>query len=138
MMHLTAPVLLSAVLAGIGAYGVLARRNAVLVLIGVELLLSSANVLLVAMGTQERPYVLSETTSVALYGGQVMTIFIITLAAAEIVVALAIVLAMFRVIGHIDVTAAPEGEVDPATDEHVAAAASAGDLGTPAQGVSGS
>ena len=90
-MHLTAPVLLSAVLAGIGAYGVLARRNAVLVLIGVELLLSSANVLLVAMSTQERPYVLSETTSVAMYGGQVMTIFIITLAAAEIVVALAIV-----------------------------------------------
>lgn len=137
-MHLTAPVLLSAVLAGIGAYGVLARRNAVLVLIGVELLLSSANVLLVAMSTQERPYVLSETTSVAMYGGQVMTIFIITLAAAEIVVALAIVLAMFRVIGHIDVTAAPEGEVEPATDEPVAAVASAGDPGSPAQGVSGS
>lgn len=136
-MHLTAPVLLSAVLAGIGAYGVLARRNAVLVLIGVELLLSSANVLLVAMSTQERPYVLSETTSVAMYGGQVMTIFIITLAAAEIVVALAIVLAMFRVIGHIDVTAAPEGEIVPATDEPVAAAASAGDAGSPAQGVSG-
>ena len=105
MMHLAAPVLLAAAFAGIGTYGVLARRNAVLLLIGVELLLSAANILLVTVGTQDGS---------GLYTGQVVTLFIITLAAAEIVVALAIVLAMFRVRGHIDVTA--EAEADPLPD----------------------
>jgi NADH-quinone oxidoreductase subunit K len=108
MMHLTAPILLAAALAGIGTFGVLARRNAVLVLIGVELILSSANVLLVTVGTQ---------SSSPLYTGQVLTLFIITLAAAEIVVALAIVLAMFRVLGHIDVTVAAEGDTATAEEE---------------------
>ena len=47
MIHLAGPYLLAAVLAGLGTYGVLARRNAVLVLIGVELILNAANLLLV-------------------------------------------------------------------------------------------
>lgn len=115
MMHLTAPVLLAAVFAGLGTYGVLARRNAVLVLIGVELLLSSANILLVTLGTQDASPLMS---------GQVLTLFVITLAAAEIVVALAIVLAMYRVVGHIDVTEpaqADAGDDLPAEDPAAAA-----------------
>ena len=53
MMHLWLPMLLASVLAGAGIYGVLARRNAVLVLIGVELILNAANVMLVALGAAD-------------------------------------------------------------------------------------
>ena len=52
MIHLELPAVLVAVLAGLGVYGVLARRNAVLVLIGVELILNAANLLLVTAGSR--------------------------------------------------------------------------------------
>lgn len=95
MIHLAGPYLLAAVLAGLGTYGVLARRNAVLVLIGVELVLNAANLLLV---------------SVAAAGGDrwaagnVLTLFVITIAAAEVVVALAVVLAVYRLRGDVDLS----------------------------------
>ena len=54
VMHLWLPMLLASVLAGAGTYGVLARRNAVLVLIGVELILNAANVMLVGTGRRRR------------------------------------------------------------------------------------
>jgi NADH-quinone oxidoreductase subunit K len=94
-MHLSLPIVLVAVLAGAGVYGVVARRNAVLVLIGVELILNAANLLLVTMGS-----VLPDP----MRAGQVLALFIITIAAAEIGVALAVVLAMFRMHGHIDLS----------------------------------
>jgi NADH-quinone oxidoreductase subunit K len=99
MIHLSLPAALSAVLAGIGVYGVLARRNAVLVLIGVELVLNAANLLLVTAGS--RP-------GAPLSAGPVLTLFVITIAAAEITVALAIILVMFRSAGHVDLTAVPD------------------------------
>lgn len=95
MIHLWLPLMLVCVLAGTGAYGVIARRNAVLVLIGVELILNSANLLFVTMGS-----VLSDT----LRTGQVLTLFLITIAAAEMGVALAVILALFRERGHIDLS----------------------------------
>jgi len=95
MIHLWMPLMLVCVLAGAGTYGVIARRNAVLVLIGVELILNSANLLFVTMGS-----VVGDT----LRTGQVMTLFLITIAAAEIGVALAVVLALFRERGHIDLS----------------------------------
>ena len=55
MIHLAGPALLAAVLAGAGVYGMLARRNAVLVLIGAELLLAAAGVLLVTASLLPRP-----------------------------------------------------------------------------------
>ncbi len=100
-MHLQYPLALAAVLAGLGVYGVLARRNAVLVLIGVELILNAANLLLVALGSRD---------SSPLQAGQVLALFVITIAAAEVCVALAIVLAMFRLQGHIDLTEAADTE----------------------------
>jgi len=100
-MHLWLPMVLASVLAGAGTYAVLARRNAVLVLIGVELILNAANLILVTLGSVDVS---------ALQTGQVLTLFIITIAAAEICVALAVVLAMFRLQGHIDLTALPETE----------------------------
>ena len=104
-MHLWLPMTLAAVLAGAGAYGVLARRNAVLVLIGVELVLSSANLIFVTLGSAD--------TS-PLQTGQVLALFVITIAAAEICVELAIVLAMFRLQGHIDLTEPADTEDTPA------------------------
>ena len=95
MIHVWLPLALVCLLAGTGAYGVLARRNAVLVLIGVELILNSANLLFVTMGS-----VLGDT----LRTGHVLTLFLITIAAAEIGVALAVVLALFRNRGHIDLS----------------------------------
>ena len=108
MMHLQYPLALAALLAGIGIYGVLARRNAVLVLIGVELILNAANLILVTVGSQP---------SAPFAAGPVLTLFVITIAAAEVCVALAVILAMFRGLGHIDLTANPELADDPADDE---------------------
>lgn len=95
MIHVAGPILLVAVLAGAGVYGIIARRNAVLMLIGVELLLNAANLLLVTMGA---------TFHDPLWSGQVLTLFVITVAAAEVGIALALVLAMFRARGSIDLT----------------------------------
>lgn len=96
-MHLALPVALASLLAGTGLYGVLARRNAVLVLIGVELVLNAATLLLV---TFDAAY--GDT----LHSGQVMTLFVVTVAAAEVGVALAVVLLLFRRRGDVDLRAA--------------------------------
>jgi NADH-quinone oxidoreductase subunit K len=96
--------LLAAVLAGSGVYGMLARRNAVLVLVGAELLLAAAGVLLVTASTLPQTGLahLAEPAGAVpapvdpLLTGQVATIMLITIAAAEIGLALAIVLALFR------------------------------------------
>lgn len=95
MIHMWLPMTLVCVLAGAGAYGVMARRNSVLVLIGVELMLNAANLLFVTMGSVDND---------ALRTGQVMTLFLITIAAAEMGVALAVILALFRDRGHIDLS----------------------------------
>jgi NADH-quinone oxidoreductase subunit K len=99
MIHLAGPYLLAAVLAGLGTYGVLARRNAVLVLIGIELVLNAANVLLVATSAAEGDRRVA---------GNVLTLFVITIAAAEVSVALAVILAVFRLRGDIDLSRATE------------------------------
>lgn len=101
MIHLELPLLLVSVLAGTGIYGILARRNAILVLIGVELVLAAAGLLLVTMGS---------TVQDTLRAGHILTIFVITIAAAEIAVALALVVAVFRARGDIDVTRAGEDD----------------------------
>ncbi len=93
-MPLWWPLLLASLLFGIGVYGVLVRRNAVLVLMGVELMLNAVNINLVAFDTHFRD---------VLHGGQTFALFVIVIAAAEIGLALAIVLMVFRTHGHIDV-----------------------------------
>jgi NADH:ubiquinone oxidoreductase subunit K len=80
-------LVLSAALFSIGIYGVLVRRNAVLVLLSVELMLAAVNINFVAFGRYF-------ADSVA--GGQVFALFIITVAAAEVGIGLAIVLLIFR------------------------------------------
>lgn len=86
-MHLVYPVALASLLFSIGIYGVLARRNAVLVLMSVEIMLNAVNINLVAFNVW-----LQDT----LLAGQIFALFIITVAAAEVGVGLAIVLLIFR------------------------------------------
>lgn len=86
-MHAVYPLLLGALLFAIGLYGVLARRNAITVLMAIELLLNGVTVNLIAFGSLLRD---------ALNIGQVFTLFVITIAAAETGLGLAIVLMIFR------------------------------------------
>ena len=86
-MRLAFPLVVSALLFSLGVYGVLARRNAVLVLMAVELMLAAVGLNLVAFDAYWAD---------ALHGGQVLTLFVITIAAAEVGVGLAIVLLIFR------------------------------------------
>lgn len=95
-MPLIYPLLLSSILFGIGLYGVLSRRNAVLALMGVELMLNAVMLNLVAFDVWLRD---------ALVTGQVLTMFVIALAAAEVGLGLAIVLRLFRAQGTVDVDA---------------------------------
>ena len=86
-MHAIYPLTLAALLFAVGVYGLLARRNAVAVLMAIELLLNAANLNLVTFSSLLRDQ----------YGmGQVFTVFLITVAAAETGLGLAIVLLLYR------------------------------------------
>jgi NADH:ubiquinone oxidoreductase subunit K len=78
-------LLLGAVLFCIGVYGVLARKNAVMVLMSIELILNAVNINLLAFGLQSGSPI-----------GQVFALYVITIAAAEVGVGLAIVLLVYR------------------------------------------
>lgn len=78
-------IALSATLFAIGALGVLLRRNAILLFMSVELMLNSANLLFVAFARQ-----------LGDLDGQVLVFFVITVAAAEVAVGLALIVAIFR------------------------------------------
>jgi len=87
-MHPVIPYVIGAGLFGVGCYGVLVRRNAVLLLMAVELMLNAVNIILVTADT---------TVRAALpHTGQVFALFVIVLAAAEVGVGLAIVLQLYR------------------------------------------
>jgi NAD(P)H-quinone oxidoreductase subunit 4L len=84
-VYLNQFLLLAAVLFCLGVYGVLARRNAVLVLMSIELMLNAVNINLIAFGAFNDNVI-----------GQVFALFVIAVAAAEVGVGLAIVLLIFR------------------------------------------
>ena len=86
-MQLIHVELLSAALFTIGLYGVLARRNAVLVLMAIELMLNAVNINLVGYAAFLDPGRLT---------GQIIAIFVITVAAAEVGLAMAIILRLYR------------------------------------------
>ncbi len=94
-MFLNQFLFLSAVLFCIGVYGVLTRKNGVLVLMSIELILNAVNINMVAFGAFN-----------ADLGGQVFALFIIAVAAAEVGVGLAIVLLIYRNRRSIDITEA--------------------------------
>jgi NADH:ubiquinone oxidoreductase subunit K len=80
-------LILAAALFAMGVYGLLVRRNIVLILLSVELMLNAVNINLVAFES-----VLRSSDAI----GQVFAIFVITVAAAEVGIGLAIVLMIFR------------------------------------------
>lgn len=80
-------VILSALLFCIGLFGALVKKNAIAVLICIELMLSAVNINLVAF---------SKFITPAAFIGQIFAIFVITVAAAEVGVGLAIVIAIYR------------------------------------------
>jgi NADH-quinone oxidoreductase subunit K len=81
------PLVFAGLLFSAGVYGVLARRNAVLVLMSVELMLNAVNVNLVAFSQYLKDQVAN---------GQIFALFVITVAAAEIGIGLAIVILIYR------------------------------------------
>jgi NADH-quinone oxidoreductase subunit K len=87
MIPLTWYLLVAAALFCIGLFGVLARRNAVAVLMGVELMLNAVNINLVAFWRYVRPEVMA---------GQVFALMVYIVAAAEAAVGLALFIAIYR------------------------------------------
>ncbi|MEU2075614.1 NADH-quinone oxidoreductase subunit NuoK [Streptomyces sp. NPDC056202] len=115
-MHLAYPAVLAALLFAVGVYGVLARRNAILVLMSVELMLNAVNLNLVAFDVWLRD---------TLHAGQALTLFTIAIAAAEIGIGLAIVLMVHRNRGTADIdrlrdTAEPPQPWDTAAEDTAA------------------
>jgi NADH:ubiquinone oxidoreductase subunit K len=92
-VYLNQFLFLAAFLFCVGVYGVLARKNGVLVLMSVELILNAVNINLVAFGA------FHDTVA-----GQVFALFVIAVAAAEVGVGLAIVLLIYRNLHSIDLT----------------------------------
>ena len=92
MVTLEHYLVLSMIIFAIGAVGVLVRRNALVLLMSVELMLNAANLALIAFSRS-----MGDET------GHVMAIFVMTVAAAEAAVGLALVLAIFRHRGTVDV-----------------------------------
>jgi NAD(P)H-quinone oxidoreductase subunit 4L len=80
-------LILSAILFGIGLYGMLVKKNAIVILMCLEIMLNAVNIALVAFSRYITP---------ALLTGQVFAIFVIVVAAAETAVGLAIIISIYR------------------------------------------
>jgi NADH-quinone oxidoreductase subunit K len=98
-VHPVIPYVAGAFLFGLGSYGVLRRRNAVLLLMSVELMLNAVNLILVTADTTVRAAVP--------HTGQVFALFVIVVAAAEVGVGLAIVLQLYRLRASVAVDLVP-------------------------------
>lgn len=85
MVPLSAYVILSAILFTIGTVGVLIRRNLIILLLSIELMFNAANINFVAFSHYFQDV-----------SGQVFVVFVLTIAAAEVAVGLAIVIALYR------------------------------------------
>jgi len=82
-------IILSAVLFTIGALGVLIRRNPLIIFMAIELMLNAANLAMVAFARASQE-------AGAAYSGQIFVFFVITVAAAEVAVGLALIVQIFR------------------------------------------
>ena len=96
-------LIVSAIIFAIGLYGAMTKQNAITVLMSIELMFNAVNISAVAMsryivpfGIAQNPQATTDEVVQFLLTGQVFTIFIITVAAAEVALGLAIVLAIFR------------------------------------------
>jgi NADH:ubiquinone oxidoreductase subunit K len=102
MLTLNHFLVLGAMLFCIGLYGAISKRNAIAVLMGIEIMLNAVNITLVGFS-----FFNSVKSYAGLLTGQIFAIFIITVAAAEAAVALAMVISVYRKRNTVDV-----GEID--------------------------
>jgi F420H2 dehydrogenase subunit K len=93
MVPLSWYLIVSAALFSLGLFGMMTRRNAIALLMSIELMLNAANINLVAFSSYLQGHTLV---------GQVFALFVITLAAAEAAVGIAIVINVYRVVRHIN------------------------------------
>lgn len=91
-------LVLGALLFCIGLYGALTKRNAIAILMGIEIMLNAVNVTMIAFSYYNRQVFPERLT------GQIFAIFIITVAAAEAAVALAMIIAIYRKRDTVDVS----------------------------------
>ena len=91
MIPLNHYLLLSAILFAIGAFGVLTRRNVIVILLSIEIMLNAANLSFVAFSSARGDL-----------GGQVISLFVIAIAASEVAIGLAIAVLLFRNRGILD------------------------------------
>lgn len=97
MVPLTAYLIVAALLFCIGIYAVLARRNAVAILMGVELMLNAVNINLVAFWRFNTPSTAATEAGLQVgMAGQTFAAFVFVVAAAEVAVGLALIIAMYR------------------------------------------
>ncbi len=87
MVPLSWYLILSAALFSIGLFGVLSRKNAIAILLGIELMMNAVNINLVAFWRYANP---------AAMAGQVFAIIVFAVAAAEVAVGLALVISIYR------------------------------------------
>ena len=99
MNSLESYLFVSSVLFTFGIFAVITRKNAVAILMGIELILNSANINFITF---------NRFGNFSTLDGHVFTIFVIALAAAEAAVALAIIINLFKNIGTVDVDKAQE------------------------------
>ena len=96
MVPLVAYLLVAAALFCIGMYAALARRNAIAILMGIELMLNAVNVNLVAFWRFLTPLKDTPNSLKTSMAGQAFTAFVFVVAAAEVAVGLALILSMYR------------------------------------------
>jgi NADH-quinone oxidoreductase subunit K len=115
-MHPVIPYVTAALLFGAGVYGVLRRRNAILLLMAVELMLNAVNLVLVTADSTVRGSLP--------HGGQAFALFVIVVAAAEVGVGLAIVLHLYRLRASVAVDEVPlDGRAQPTAPSEPAGSA---------------
>jgi NADH-quinone oxidoreductase subunit K len=95
-VSLTHYLIASAILFSFGLFAVMARRNAIMVLMGIELILNSANINFIAFARYGGMFRFTESRTAGHLDGQMVAIFVIILAACEAAVALAIVLNIYQ------------------------------------------
>lgn len=99
MNYIEPYLMISSILFSLGIYAVITRKNAVAILMGIELILNSANINFITF---------NKFGNFNSLDGHVFTVFVIVLAAAEAAVALAIIINLFKNIGTVDVDKAQE------------------------------
>ena len=110
-MNLETFLLVSGIIFCVGLYGTLTRRNAIAVLMGIELMFNAVNIAAVAMsryivpaGLRDNSVATADEVVQFLLTGQIFAVFIITVAAAEVTLGLAIIIAIYGHKNSVDVT----------------------------------